>query len=115
MSTASSKSVAANRSVEGPLARSITAKIHAQFPELQVFHLSNDTWQHAGHAGVAGVPGATESHFCLELVSPAFLHVPLPQRHRQVYRLLEQEMQTVHALQLTTRTPEEQLRAAARK
>lgn len=68
------------------------------------FELVNESHMHAGPA--------TESHFKVVLVSAAFANLGRIQRHQQVYRLLQEEMQatgqgTVHALALHLYTPQE--------
>lgn len=108
-------SIAANRSTDGPVARSIKAKLEKCFPRMTHFAIFNDSYKHAGHHGIADIQKKTnETHFRLEIVSDEFLGMPLPQRHRVVYQLLQEEMSavnaSVHALQLTTRTVEEQER-----
>lgn len=72
--------------------------------------LVNESHMHAGPA--------TESHFKLVLVSPAFAGKSRVQRHQAVYRLLQEELQsagqggTVHALALHLFTPDEWAAAA---
>ncbi len=67
--------------------------------------IHDDSHRHAGHAGSR--PGG-ESHFRLELVSPAFAGKTRLERQRLVYAVLAEELRgTVHALQLSTLTPEE--------
>ena len=67
--------------------------------------IRDDSHRHAGHAG-AGPAG--ESHFRLEIVSQAFAGETKLNRQRRVYALLAEELRgPVHALQLTTLTPEE--------
>ena len=67
--------------------------------------IHDDSDRHAGHAG-AGPVG--ESHFRLEIVSQAFAGETKLNRQRRVYALLAEELRgPVHALQLTTLTPEE--------
>jgi len=67
--------------------------------------IHDDSHRHAGHAGSR--PGG-ESHFRLEIVSPAFAGETRLDRQRRVYALLAEELRgAVHALQLTTLTPEE--------
>ncbi|MGA3304516.1 MAG: BolA family protein [Stellaceae bacterium] len=67
--------------------------------------IHDDSDRHAGHAG-AGPAG--ESHFRLEIVSQAFAGETKLNRQRRVYALLAEELRgPVHALQLTTLTPEE--------
>jgi BolA family transcriptional regulator, general stress-responsive regulator len=67
--------------------------------------IHDDSHRHAGHAGSR--PGG-ESHFRLEIVSPAFAGETRLARQRRVYAVLAEELrEAVHALQLTTLTPEE--------
>jgi BolA protein len=67
--------------------------------------IHDDSHRHAGHAG-AGLGG--ESHFRVEIVSQAFAGETKLNRQRRVYALLAEELRgPVHALQLTTLTPEE--------
>lgn len=50
----------------------------------------------------------------VHIVSDAFKSKPLPTRHRLIYALLKDEMQAeegIHALQLTTRTRDEEDKA----
>jgi len=59
-----------------------------------------------------------ETHFRLNITSAAFQSKPQPARHRMVYALLKDEMARdggIHALQLRTRTPEEEERIRARE
>jgi len=65
----------------------------------------DDSHRHAGHAGH---DGHGESHFRVLVVSDAFAGKSRVERQRLVYDLLAAELQDrVHALSLTTRTPEE--------
>lgn len=67
--------------------------------------LVNVSHHHHGHAGS---PGTGESHFELTLVSERFTGLTRVQRHRLVYKVLEEEMAgPVHALQLTLSAPSE--------
>ena len=57
-----------------------------------------------------------ETHFRLVLTSEAFRSKPQPARHRMVYALLKDELQAeggIHALQLRTKTPEEEAKQRA--
>ena len=59
-----------------------------------------------------------ETHFRLVITSEAFKSKMQPARHRMVYALLKEEMERVggiHALQLRTRTPEEEERQTAKE
>ena len=61
--------------------------------------------RHAGHAGAR--PGG-ETHFRLRIVSARFEGKRRVERHRMVYELLEPEIAAgLHALAMTTLTPEE--------
>lgn len=71
--------------------------------ELQVEDIS---YQHAGHAGVRGSEG--ETHFNVRIVSEEFQGKSLVKRHRLVYDLLQDELQTgLHALSIVAKTPSE--------
>lgn len=79
----------------------LTAALH---PTRLVIH--DESHRHAGHAG-ARPEG--ETHFRIEIVSPAFAGESRVARQRRVYALLAEELsERVHALALTTRTPEEE-------
>lgn len=57
-----------------------------------------------------------ETHFRVVITSDAFQSKMQPARHRMVYALLKEEMAMeggIHALQLRTRTPEEEQRQLA--
>jgi Stress-induced morphogen (activity unknown) len=61
---------------------------------------------------------STETHFRLVITSDAFQSKMQAARHRMVYALLKEEMSReggIHALQLTTRTPEEDAKLAAQE
>ena len=65
----------------------------------------DDSALHAGHAG-AHPEG--ESHFAVTIVAAAFAGLSRVARQRLVYQTLAAELMTrVHALSLTTLTPEE--------
>ena len=52
-----------------------------------------------------------ETHFALNVVSEEFKSKMQPARHRMVYALLKEELDReggIHALQLRTKTPEEE-------
>ncbi|GAB4845881.1 SufE-like protein 1, chloroplastic/mitochondrial [Ancistrocladus abbreviatus] len=71
--------------------------------ELEVEDIS---YQHAGHAGVRGSDG--ETHFNLRVVSEDFEGKSLVKRHRMVYALLQDELQSgLHALSIIAKTPSE--------
>ncbi|KAI5063360.1 hypothetical protein GOP47_0021907 [Adiantum capillus-veneris] len=71
-----------------------------------VLEVQDVSYQHAGHAGVER--GASETHFNLKIVSPAFEGKTLVKRHRLVYDLLQEELQNgLHALSIVAKTPAE--------
>ncbi|KAJ9268271.1 hypothetical protein DTO212C5_5599 [Paecilomyces variotii] len=79
--------------------------------------IRNDSHLHSHHSAMRGVT-SKETHFHVTITSPEFASKPQPARHRMVYALLKEEMAReggIHALQLTTRTPEEEERIAARQ
>lgn len=72
-------------------------------------HLSieDDSARHSGHAG-AHPDGGGETHFNVRIVSDMFSGQGRVARQRQVYALLADELnERVHALSLTTLTPDE--------
>lgn len=73
---------------------------------LEIF---NDSHKHAHHKAMQGVT-SRETHFRVYITSPAFQGKMQVARHRMVNALMKDEMAKeggIHALQLTTRTPEE--------
>ncbi len=59
-----------------------------------------------------------ETHFRLVITSDAFKSKMQPARHRMVYALLKEELEReggIHALQLRTRTPDEEAKQMARE
>lgn len=92
--------------MSGSVAEQIRSKLAPLRPTRLVVH--DESGHHAGHAGAR--PGG-ESHFRLEIVSPAFTGESQVTRQRRVYALLAEELRSgVHALQLTTLTPDEDRR-----
>ncbi len=78
----------------------IQQKIRAAFTPLHL-DVINESDNH-------NVPAGSESHFKVVLVSKAFEGESLVARHRQVNKLLAEELQGgVHALSLHTMTPED--------
>ncbi|KAF7125298.1 hypothetical protein CNMCM5793_001476 [Aspergillus hiratsukae] len=79
--------------------------------------IRNDSHLHAHHAAMKGV-ASRETHFHVTITSSAFQSKMQAARHRMVYALLKDEMSRdggIHALQLRTRTPEEEEREKARQ
>jgi BolA protein len=65
----------------------------------------DESHKHSGHAGARE---GGETHFRVRVVSDAFTGKRQVERHRLVYEALKAEMaERVHALALTTSTPEE--------
>lgn len=71
--------------------------------ELEIEDIS---YQHAGHMGARGSDG--ETHFNLKIVSNEFEGKSLVKRHRMIYGLLQDELQSgLHALSIIAKTPSE--------
>jgi BolA family transcriptional regulator, general stress-responsive regulator len=65
----------------------------------------DESAQHAGHVGARA---GGETHYRIDIVSPAFAGKSRVQRHRLVYEALAAEIADgVHALALATRAPGE--------
>ncbi|AET39824.1 Bol1p Ecym_5023 [Eremothecium cymbalariae DBVPG len=103
------------KGTSGAVADRIEWKVRQRFLDLTHFILYNDSHKHRGHMGIADAENKAESHFRLEVVSDQFQGMSLPQRHRLMYSLLDEELTTygVHALQLTTSTVDEHAKKAA--
>ncbi|KAL3228629.1 hypothetical protein RNJ44_02574 [Nakaseomyces bracarensis] len=100
---------ALNMRTDGPISQSIRGKVIEKFPDLTHFQVYNDSYKHKGHQPMQTASNTTESHMRLEIVTDEFKGMNLPKRHRLIYSLLQQEFDEMglHALQLTTKTPEE--------
>ncbi|KAL6567680.1 hypothetical protein OROGR_001348 [Orobanche gracilis] len=71
--------------------------------ELEIDDVS---YQHAGHSGVREIDG--ETHFVIKVVSKDFEGKSLVKRHRLIYSLLQDELQSgLHALSITAKSPAE--------
>ncbi|XP_010480128.1 PREDICTED: protein BOLA1, chloroplastic [Camelina sativa] len=65
------------------------------------------SYQHAGHAGMKGRTDG-ETHFNVKIVSKGFQGMNLVKRHRLVYDLLREELDSgLHALSIVSKTPSE--------
>jgi stress-induced morphogen len=85
-------------------AERIEAALQVRFTPVAL-QLSDDSGQHAGHAGAR--PGG-ETHYSLRLISPAFDGLSRVARQRLVYETLREEFDTgLHALTLDLKTPAE--------
>jgi len=69
--------------------------------------LTDNSSQHAGHAGSKGWAESGESHFALEIVAEAFEGLSLVKRHQLIYMLLGETMQKIHALEIKAKSPSE--------
>jgi BolA protein len=86
-----------------PRMQAIEAALQAAFPDARIT-LIDESHKHVGHAGARDGRG----HFDLTLISAAFRGQRSLVRHRLVYAALGPLMDTdIHALRLTTLTPEE--------
>ncbi|MBI3420198.1 MAG: BolA family transcriptional regulator [Proteobacteria bacterium] len=86
------------------VAARIREKITAAFSPCTI-QLEDQSPKHAGHAGAK--PGG-ETHFHLEIVSPAFAGLSRVERQRRVHAALKDELEgPVHALSLSLKMPEE--------
>ncbi|KAI1843645.1 hypothetical protein JX266_010278 [Neoarthrinium moseri] len=95
-----------------PMEDAIRAKLGAALSPTHL-EIYNDSHLHSHHKAMQGST-SKETHFRLEITSDAFKSKMQPARHRMVYALLKDEMAVeggIHALQLKTRTPEEEERA----
>mmetsp|Transcript_32460 Transcript_32460/g.55317 ORF Transcript_32460/g.55317 Transcript_32460/m.55317 type:complete len:346 (+) Transcript_32460:19-1056(+) len=69
--------------------------------------LTDNSAQHAGHAGSKGWEESGESHFALEVVAEAFEGLNLVKRHQLIYMLLGEVMPKIHALEISAKSPSE--------
>ncbi|KAL4766818.1 bola protein [Aspergillus nidulans var. acristatus] len=99
-----------------PMEDLMREKITAAFSPSTLI-IRNDSHLHAHHAPMQGST-SKETHFHLTITSSAFQSKMQPARHRMVYALLKEEMSReggIHALQLKTKTPEEEQREKERQ
>ncbi len=86
------------------VAERMRAKLTERFLPTRLV-IVDDSQRHAGHAGAR--PGG-ETHFTVTIVSPVFAGLSRVARQRLVYETLAAEIAGgVHALSLTTATPDE--------
>jgi len=94
-----------------PVEDAIREKLTSSFSP-STLTIRNDSHHHAHHSPMQGVT-SKETHFHVTITSTVFQSKTQPTRHRMVYALLKDEMSRgggIHALQLQTRTPEEEER-----
>lgn len=90
-----------------PVADTIRAALTAAFSP-DALEITDESALHAGHAGARA---GGESHFRVRIVSAAFSGLGRVERQRRVYAALEGPFAGgLHALALTTLTPEEAAR-----
>ena len=88
----------------GPVANRLRAKLEAAFAP-EILAIEDESSRHAGHSG-AREDG--ESHFRVRIVSAVFNGLTRVERQRRVYAAVAEEIDAgLHALALTTLTPEE--------
>ncbi len=86
------------------VASTIETKLRQAFAPTRLL-VEDESHRHEGHPGAR--PGG-ESHFRVEVVSPAFAGLSRVERQRRVYGVLDTELRgPVHALALRALTPEE--------
>jgi BolA family transcriptional regulator, general stress-responsive regulator len=86
------------------VANTIREKLTSRFEPIRL-DIVDESHRHAGHA--AARPDG-ETHFAVTIVSAAFAGQSRVARQRLVYQALAEELATrVHALSLTTLTPDE--------
>ena len=91
-------------SESGTVAARLRAKLEAAFRPTELVILDES----ARHAGHAGAPPSGESHFRIRIVSTEFAGLSRVERQRRVYGAISEEIRGgVHAIALTTMTPEE--------
>ena len=94
----------------GAVAKSIDNKLRTRFAPSRLA-IEDESSRHLGHAGYRE---GGESHFRVEIVSAAFEGKNRVARQRLVYETLKDEFAAgLHALALTTLTPEEDGRSGA--
>jgi BolA protein len=87
------------------VAKTIAKKLTDRFAPTRL-NIADDSGRHAGHAGAR--PGG-ETHFSVTVVSAVFVGLGRVARQRLVYETLAAELAGgVHALALTTLTPDEE-------
>ena len=84
----------------GPVQENMEAKLTNAFNPVHL-QVLNESSMHS-------VPKNSETHFKVVVVSDAFEGVSLLERHRQVNKVLQEELNTgVHALSIVSKTPKQ--------
>ena len=90
--------------LSGPVANRLREKLEAAFAP-EILAIEDESSRHAGHSGARE---GGESHFRVRIVSAAFKGISRVERQRRVYAAVAEEIDAgLHALALTTLTPEE--------
>ena|SRR5258706_13551652 len=90
--------------LSGPVANRLREKLEAAFAP-EILAIEDESSRHAGHSGARE---GGESHFRVRIVSAAFRGLSRVERQRRVYAAVAEEIDAgLHALALTTLTPEE--------
>lgn len=90
--------------VPRPVAESLRKKFESAFAPLELT-IEDESSHHAGHSGTRQ---GGESHFRVRIVSARFAGLSRVERQRRVYAAAADEIAAgLHALALTTLTPEE--------
>ena len=90
--------------LSGPVANRLREKLEAAFAP-EILAIEDESSRHAGHSGARE---GGESHFRVRIVSAAFKGLSRVERQRRVYAAVGEEIDAgLHALALTTLTPEE--------
>jgi len=90
--------------LSGPVANRLREKLEAAFTP-EILAIEDESSRHAGHSGARE---GGESHFRVRIVSAAFKGLSRVERQRRVYAAVAEEIEAgLHALALTTLTPEE--------
>ena len=93
----------------GTVAKTIDSKLRSRFTPSRL-SIEDESSRHRGHAGWRE---GGETHFRVEIVSDAFAGHTRVARQRLVYDALKDELAGgLHALALTTLTPDEDARRA---
>ena len=88
----------------GPVANRLCEKLALAFGP-KTLAIEDESSRHAGHSGSRQ---GGESHFRVRIVSAAFKGLTRVERQRLVYGVLADEIEAgLHAIALTTLTPEE--------
>lgn len=76
-------------------------KDHLEAHEIEIV---DDSWRHAGHAGVQNLGEAEATHLTISVASKQFEGLSTLDQHRKVHKVLKEEMDTfLHALVLKTK------------